>query len=310
MFPKLIQRGVNDADFPDLGSDVAPTSIAYLTLTNVFSTTVRAGDATAQRLAVGALYAGQGSPDPFSFDFYLWDSTTKRWLLLPSAMLVVNAGEVGYTSVPILVDPKNGSGTLDLAVLMTVSGSPPDGVYSAVLGTDYGGGGGAGSLPVGVASSANQVVEIARLTTIAGRLPTALGAHGGLVIEGVVAGVAVPVSVAALPALTTGAATIGAVTGPAAAPLATVAKQDEIKAAVNALGVFATIQLVDISTVDAVIPAGCKGLWIAVAGDLKFDGGGLTAQTIPVGVGYVPVPATKVYKLGTTATISFAGFAT
>jgi hypothetical protein len=222
MFPKLFQRGVNVSGLADLGSDQVPTDVAYLKLDNAFSTQARAGESVAQRIAVGAIYAGGGAPDPFDFAFYLWDANSKSWLLLPSAAVSVAVGEVGFADVPVVIDPKSSNGSIDLAVLLTVGGSPPDGTYTAVLGSDYGGGTASGSLPAGAATADNQVLEIAQLTTVNtklnGGLPTALGAGGGLKVDG--SGTALPVSLASLPALTTGSATIGAVTGPSAAPLA------------------------------------------------------------------------------------------
>jgi len=82
-------------------------------------------------------------------------------------------------------------------------------------------------LPSGAATSALQ----------GGGLPAGLGAHGGLVIEGVASGVAVPTSLATLPALTTGSATIGAVTGPSAVALA---KDSTLTDATQRAGILGT----------------------------------------------------------------------
>lgn len=66
--------------------------------------------------------------------------------------------------------------------------------------TQTSGGGG------GDASAANQVIGNASLSSINGKLPAALGANGGLKIEAVASGTAVPISAASLP-LPTSAAT-------------------------------------------------------------------------------------------------------
>jgi hypothetical protein len=63
------------------------------------------------------------------------------------------------------------------------------------------------------------------VTAIRDRLPSSFGAGGGVKVDG--SGTALPVSLASLPALTTGSATIGAVTGPSAAALATNAAQTD-----------------------------------------------------------------------------------
>lgn len=88
---------------------------------------------------------------------------------------------------------------------------------------------------------------------------------------------------------------------------ATEAKQDSTIAAVESLA-WSSLVEVDLSSTDATFSPVCTGVQIAVPGDLKFDGGGLTAKTIAVGVGPVPIPdLSKIYKVGTTATISYAG---
>jgi hypothetical protein len=75
------------------------------------------------------------------------------------------------------------------------------------------------------------------------------------------------------------------------------------------LETFATPTLIDISAADQVIPAGSTGLYVAVAGNIKLDCSGSTGITLPAAVGLFPLAGvTKIYKVGTTATVSFAGF--
>lgn len=72
---------------------------------------------------------------------------------------------------------------------------------------------------------------------------------------------------------------------------------------------FATITPIDISAADQTIAAGSTGLQVAVAGNIKLDCSGQTGVTLPAGVGLFHLAGiTKIYKVGTTATVSFAGF--
>lgn len=80
-------------------------------------------------------------------------------------------------------------------------------------------------------------------------------------------------------------------------------------ASLKRLETFATITPIDISAADQVIAAGSTGLQVAVAGDIKLDCSGQTGVTLPAGVGLFHLAGvTKIYKVGTTATVSFAGF--
>jgi hypothetical protein len=61
---------------------------------------------------------------------------------------------------------------------------------------------------------------------------------------------------------------------------------------------------VDLSAADAVLASPCRCLYVGVAGDVKVDmlgsGQAITFKAAPVGL--LNVRATKVYKVGTTAT--------
>lgn len=83
--------------------------------------------------------------------------------------------------------------------------------------------------------------------------------------------------------------------------------------ALKGLATWARLKVVDLSSTDQVLPAGSTGLFIAAAGDVKFDAlnelGAAATFTAPAPVGLFPVAGiTKIYKVGTTATVSFAGY--
>lgn len=134
-----------------------------------------------------------------------------------------------------------------------------------------------GTLTVDGTVTANlSATDNAVLDAIVAALPAALAANGGLKVEGVASGVAQPVSIASLPALTTGSAAIGKLAANSGVDIGDV-DVTSIAAGENHLGAIGgnstVIDLTVASAAAAYVSGDLIGAELTIAGAARINGG-------------------------------------
>lgn len=124
-------------EVPELGSDLVPSDYADLTATNVFRSR-----SAGERLAVGYVYVGAGTPKELPAKLFFYDSLSDKWLTLEDS-LVLSPGDIELVAVPALVGAASSTGgrpyesglkDMDVALVVAAVDDAAAGTYTFLLG--------------------------------------------------------------------------------------------------------------------------------------------------------------------------------
>lgn len=142
-FPSRFIRSVNGTN-KALGSDVAPTDATYLTNDNVFTTRLNSTNGYPVNRVVIGCNAPSGA-SAIAVMVYVYEDVSKKWFpLTDTAQNITPNGGFLFFRHPTLIDTPqvrgdtSNPGSLEVAIVVSLPTTAPDGDYLFIVGGDLG----------------------------------------------------------------------------------------------------------------------------------------------------------------------------